>query len=530
MNRILGHGLGVACVALLLLTSAANAEDIQQDNFTDGVEWHLADAELQGLSATADMEDGFLLTGNCDCADPGCGDGLGCGDGVDSCCGGGKKNSKPNPCATSHKGLFFANDFSYLNDPCYKGNCVGDCLKQMPLGECGRWGTLDIGGQIRTRYHHEIGMSQSGGQTRFQDTETDFVLTRLRLYTNWQVNDYVRFYTEGILADASDDNGNYIPRGIDRNYGDFLNLFVDLKMTDNTTVRIGRQELLYGVQRLVSPLDWANVRRTFEGVKGMWKDGDLAIDMFYTNFVPVVASEFDEADYDQSFYGAYATCSAWENASLDVYYLGYDNQNAGADFSIHTIGARLNGSVNGWLYEIEGGPQFGRQSGLGRDHSAMFATGGIGRSLSDAGWKPALWCYYDYASGDDGTGNGSFNQFNQLFPLAHKYLGFIDAVQRSNIESPNLLLTMKPSKKVQLLAWYYHFMANQAGTPVPSIGGTAPQSTTSKDLGDELDLIAKYAISARSSALIGYSHFWRGNKINAPKDADFVYVEWHRNF
>ena len=27
----------------------------------------------------------------------------------------------PNPGAKSHKGVYYANDFSYLNDPCYQG-------------------------------------------------------------------------------------------------------------------------------------------------------------------------------------------------------------------------------------------------------------------------------------------------------------------------------------------------------------------------------------------------------------------------
>jgi hypothetical protein len=34
---------------------------------------------------------------------------------------------------------------------------------------------------------------------------------------------------------------------------------------------VGRQELLYGAQRLISPLDWANTRRTFEGGKLIWQ-------------------------------------------------------------------------------------------------------------------------------------------------------------------------------------------------------------------------------------------------------------------
>ena len=55
--------------------------------------------------------------------------------------------------------------------------------------------------------------------------------------------------------------------------GDILNLFVDVNLLewDNHPVvaRVGRQELLLGSQRLISTLDWANTRRTFEGVAGL---------------------------------------------------------------------------------------------------------------------------------------------------------------------------------------------------------------------------------------------------------------------
>ncbi|MCG8450071.1 MAG: alginate export family protein, partial [Pirellulales bacterium] len=301
------------------------------------------------------------------------------------------------------------------------------------------------------------------------------------------------------------------------------------------TVRVGRQELLYGAQRVVSPLDWANVRRAFEGVKVITQCGNWSVDGFYTHVVPVVSNVLDEADYDQPFYGCYVTYEGFENFSFETYYLGYDNENpAGAaagsgDFSLHTLGMRIHGGIDGWLFELEGGPQFGRQSGLGLDHEAGFCTFGLGRKLgSTFPWSPTLWCYYDYASGNNV--GGDFNRFNQLFPLAHKYLGFIDAVQRANIESPNILLTMKPAKRLNLLFWYWHFMANQDTDIVPAIGGTPPQSTTSKDLGDELDIIAKFQFDPRSNVLLGWSHFWRGNKILAPTDADFFYTQWELNF
>ncbi len=448
-----------------------------------------------------------------------------------------KAAAKPDPCATSHKGVFYANDFSYLNDPAYDGCCLGDCLKLMPVDPCGYWGTVDVGGQLRLRYHHESGMGRQPGVSGFNDTENDFLLTRLRLYTNWQANESLRVYAEGITADALA-NDLYEPRPIDRNSADFLNLFADIRLTDSVAVRVGRQELLYSGERHISPLDWANTRRTFEGVKVMVKEDDWNIDGFYTNFVPVTADDFDQADYDQSFYGVYATRASDSGPTLDLFYLGYDNQSpyaaaptlvtAGtADFSVHTFGSRVYGGQGSWLYDFEGALQTGRQSGLGLDHRAAMATCGLGRTL-DMNWKPTVWFYYDYASGDDQS--GAFNRYNQLFPLAHKYLGFIDAVQRSNISSPNFLVTMTPNKKLSLLCWYYYLGADEATDIIPSVATPSVQTTNSKYFGHELDLTAKYQFDPRSNLLLGYSNLWRGSKIVGTDDAHFFYSQWELNF
>jgi Alginate export len=81
-----------------------------------------------------------------------------------------------------------------------------------------------------------------------------------------------------------------------------------------------------------------------------------------------------------------------------------------------------------------------------------------------------------------------------------------------------------------LLFWYWHFEANSARDIVPSLGGTPVQSTSRSHFGDELDMTAKYIIGPRSNVLFGYSHFWRGDKILAPKDANFFYTQWETNF
>ncbi len=408
----------------------------------------------------------------------------------------------------AYKGVFYANDFSYIEDPYYNDQLLGDQLKRWTLPDSGK---LDFGGQIRTRYHHEEGMK---GAQRFLDTTDDFSLLRLRLFANYRAKDWLRLFAEGIYADSA--NESYPARGIDDSRGDVLNLFADFNVTDRLTVRMGRQELLYGAQRLVSPLDWANSRRRFDGARVLYAGDKWAIDGFYTQFVPVESGKFDDADSDRPFYGAYAQYSGFENTTVDLYYLGAENDRTGQ--SLNTLGSRYFESIDDWLFEAEGALQFGDRTRDVEQNGEGFVTVGVGKKLTGWAWSPTIWAYYDFAS----------KNYNQLYPLAHKYLGFIDAVQRTNIESPNILVTAKPHDRVTFLAWYYYFQSHSA-EPVPSIGGT-PTQNGSKSLGNELDLLAKIRIRPRSEASIGWSHFWRGNKIDNPKDADFVYAQLQVNF
>jgi hypothetical protein len=115
--------------------------------------------------------------------------------------------SPENPSPAAHKLLFFNNDFSYLQNEPWLGTDLGDALKQRSVGD---WGVVDIGGQLRTQFKHELGMGQAPAgpsELRFQDYETDTFLTRLRLYSDWKVNDSFRMYVEGHYADVTDDDG-----------------------------------------------------------------------------------------------------------------------------------------------------------------------------------------------------------------------------------------------------------------------------------------------------------------------------------
>lgn len=193
--------------------------------------------------------------------------------------------------------------------------------------------------------------------------------------------------------------------------------------------RAGRQELLYGQHRAVSPLDWANTRRTFHGYKGMLHSaGGWKVDGFYTNTLDPNTHKFDSINEDETFVGLYAANTDACGTTRELFYLRLDDEkNQGSivqDFDFHTVGGRIQGKAGDLLFEAWGAYQFGDNTD-GSDHSAAAYTVGLGRAWECHCWNPTLWVYYDWASGD-GLGAGDGNGFHHLFPLAHKYLGFMD--------------------------------------------------------------------------------------------------------
>ncbi len=433
---------------------------------------------------------------------------------------------------------FYANDFSYLNDPAYSGPYfLGDSLKGMANGK------LDFGGEFRSRYHHENNMRGFG----LTGVDDQFWLSRLRMYSSYRMTDNIRFYGEYLYADSGGED--FAPRAIEENRGEAQNLFFDAKLYDSgagtVSARLGRQELLLGNQRLVSPLDWANTRRTFDGYRLTYASKELDGDLFYTNpvlRVPATAgfNEWDSSNNNQSFYGAYLSRKGLDVGTIDAYYLGYDNQDA--NFSYHTLGSRLAGEGDFFMYETEGGVQFGDNSN-GSNHNATFFTAGLGRKLDWAvgrkGWKPTVWGWYDYASG----GNGALvsrgdNGFDHQFPLAHKYNGFMDLFGRRNLNDVNLQFIAPVGEKVSLLMWYHYFFLDQATTPygVTMNPFNAGNAAGSKDLGHEIDFLCTYNINPRDSMLLGYSHFSAGKYYDTTAgvptnaNADFFYMQYQTRF
>jgi len=412
-----------------------------------------------------------------------------------------------------------------------------ESMKRIHLGDCWLFST---GGCYWIRYMDEH-------NSRLTEADNEYNLQHVRVFGDVWYSDWLRVYGEYVWADSFGETLAPVPPDVDR--GDILDLFVDLKLFEwdgkPVYVRGGRQELLYGSQRLITPLPWANKRHTFQGAKVFRHGENWDFDLFWAQFVPPNADEFDSADENQNFAGAWLTYRPEKGETADLYYLLFDNGNSATQqgivrspFQLHTIGGRYAGDECGWLWDFEGALQFGEQGDA--DVFAGMATAGLGRSWKDACLSPTVWVYYDYASGDSDPTAGDVNTFNQLFPFGHYYLGWMDLVGRQNINDLNAHLYLYPTPWVTFWAQYHHFWLDQSRDALYNAGGVAYRRDATglagTDVGDEIDLVLNFHLTRYSDILVSYNKLYGGGFLqattgaNQSADAESLYLMFQQRW
>jgi len=411
---------------------------------------------------------------------------------------------------------FFDADFRYVDalDPAER-TLVED-LKRLHLNDCL---LLSTGGQFWVRYAHEH-------NSQLTEQDNDYTLARVRLFGDVSYSDWLRVFGEFLWADSfGEDRG---PAAIDVNRGDLLNLFVDLRLFDYEDhpvyVRGGRQELVYGSQRLVSPLDWANTRRTFQGVKAFRQGEKWDYSAFWVQPVLPNPSDFDSPDENQNFVGSWLTYRPQKGTFLDLYYLYLHNSNQlvqqgieRAPLEVNTLGVRYTGDKEGFLWDTELALQLGDQGS--QDLVAGMATAGVGRHWKDTCLSPTVWAYYDYASGDANPNDGDYTTFSQLFPFGHYYLGWADLVGRQNIHDANAHLYLYPAPWITINLQYHHFWLNQRRDALYNAAGAAyrrdPTGTSGNNVGDEIDIVTNFHLTRYADILVAYSKLYGGGFLEA---------------
>lgn len=416
-----------------------------------------------------------------------------------------------------------------------------DGMKYVALGEDGKvW--MSFGGQLRARAEawHDFNFGATAAGVENDDL---FLLGRALFHLDLRVGKPFRLFVQGKSALIDDRDLAGGKRAIDRDELDLQNAFVELAAPAGNggriSGRIGRQELLFGKQRLVSPLDWVNTRRTFDGASAQWKSGTWTVAGFLVEPVVVDPTDFNEGDDTTDFSGIYSTWKPNPKATLDLYVLAVDRDRAtlagvtGAS-ERETYGLRLEATGRWADFELEGAWQSGD---LGSSEvEAYMVSAVLGFSEKQHRLAPRIAFGVDYATGDERPNDGRVETFDQLFPLAHAYLGYMDFVGRQNIVDLHARYETKlcPKSSIQL-DWHTFSLATRADG-LYGVGGTMvrkPNGDGSKSVGDEIDLVWRFTPNPHLLLELGLGRFSADDYLSetgAGEDVDFAYLTTQYTF
>lgn len=449
---------------------------------------------------------------------------------------------------------------------------------------------VKLGGQIRTRAEYANGFYQTpanngtledsvgikyndGGTTKYKSKgiDDDYILNQTRLWADADVNEHLRVFIQ--LQDARTFGAEGTTVGYANSYSEnaILDLhqgYFDLKKLFDMplTVRVGRQEIIWGDHRVIGNFVWSNVGRVFDGGRFMWDTDTIHAEAF--------AMKVDEDGYllngqasgqsdgsgssDENIYAAqlafkklvpsallelmYICKSDQDDSSTNATLVGTGNANAktiGDPINIHDFGARIDGKVPNLEaidYTVESHVQVGNYGK--QDQEAWAFAGKAGYTFKDVAWTPRIGFEYDYASGDDDATDGDHGTFDNLYPTNHwaGIYGFADLVSWQNMHDFRGQLKVSPTKKMTAQVDYHYFMlaeeedgwylanATLASATRPSGG----YDTSDDELAQEVDLTVSYDLYKNVKILAGYSYFAAGDWIEnniGDTDTNWAYLQ-----
>ena len=156
-----------------------------------------------------------------------------------------------------------------------------------------------------------------------------------------------------------------------------------------------------------------------------------------------------------------------------------------------------------------------------------------GYTFAEFPMTPRLALGFDWATGDHDPADAQHNTFNQLFPLGHKYFGWLDQVGRQNILGPHIMLTFKPCKPVKMAIAYHQFFLDHNDDALYNAAGAPARRDTfgnsGSAVGGELDLTVAWNVDRHQKVLFGYSHLRPGSFIDHTGDndeVDLIYLQY----
>ena len=262
------------------------------------------------------------------------------------------------------------------------------------------------------------------------------------------------------------------------------------------SVKIGRMELSYGKQRLVSVANWNNVGIAFDAGLLQWKESDFVIDVFSSKLAGTQTSTVSE-----NFRGVYSVLKYFAPLTADVFLL-YDDNTAGVLKGVDAGKPKLQRYTSG-VYV------YGKNVPFDYDAELIFQNGSIGVTDTSARASLKAFLYsgvigytinfanklrtallYTVFSGDENVKSGAYTAYNKLFEGTHAFYGMMDFFPKvtpdNGLRDAAILGGMEILPNLAAAAEFHYFMLHK--------GMLINASSTAKEyqLGYEFDLTATH--------------------------------------
>jgi hypothetical protein len=285
-------------------------------------------------------------------------------------------------------------------------------------------------------------------------------------------------------------------------------------------LRVGRQEMFFGEQRLIGHLNWTNTARSFDAARLTLTHKNYKVDLFSASVVNLREATADKSTGGNPLHGAYGSITkVVPNATIEPYVLWRLARGTRTETGLPgktdrvVYGTRFAGKIaKNWDYSIEA---VGQTGSVGSDSiSAMASHATIGYTLTALAKKPRLVAEYNYASGDNTPGDGKQQTFDQLYPTGHDKLGLADQVGWKNIHDLRSGIEFKWTPKLTVTGFYHSWwlastrdaLYNAAGAAVVKVAA----GTAGRHVGQEASAQMTYALNATTSIGAGYANVFPG--------------------
>lgn len=451
---------------------------------------------------------------------------------------------------------------------------LNDYLRQDNAGMAA-W---DLGVSTRIRYEMREGFGipgKGGPGADFRstvDNDNNYLLYRIRPRIGYN-SEWFSALIEGRHSGTESDERNRPGPNPEADEFDLHQAYVVVGNHKEfpVSLKVGRQEMIYGDERLIGAFNWNNIGRVFDAAKIRWQNPWFGVDVFGSRPVVPDNHNFNMSNDYEYFSGAYFNSKLIPHQTTEWYFLSrntsakaplYDvgvTQIPASARDIYTVGFRVKstpGELNGWDYSAELMGQFGHYNdpalpfgsrSLEHEAYAMYAGGGY--TFTDVLFTPRFGLEYNFASGDSNPTDKKHETFDNLFPTNHKFYGFMDFVSLQNIHNLRATSAIKPLPRLTVSADYHSFFladthdnfytaggARRGGIAATPGTGYGINPNYDSYVGSEVDFVASYNITPQATFEGGYGHFFTGKYIEqslsavGSKDADWVYLSLNINF